>query len=193
MNRNILTSLAAFAIGAAAGSVATWMIVKTKYERIAQEEIDSVKEVFSRELESMEKEVEEDEEPTIEAKTAELKNYKDVVKASGYTNYSNVDDVEEVEEIEERGNTAMVKDGPYIIPPNELGEEYPIYTLICYADGVITEYDSGEIVDDVEGAIGEGDIREHFGEYEEDSVFVRNDARKIDYEVLRDEDNYYDE
>lgn len=26
----------------------------------------------------------------------------------------------------------------------------------------------------------------HFGEYEEDAVFVRNDAKKCDYEILKD-------
>lgn len=40
--------LAAFAVGAMAGSLATWCFVKKKYERIAQEEINSVKEVFAR-------------------------------------------------------------------------------------------------------------------------------------------------
>ena len=35
--------LMAFATGAIAGSVVTWCFVKKKYERIAQEEIDSVK------------------------------------------------------------------------------------------------------------------------------------------------------
>ena len=35
-----------FVLGAAVGSVATWQYTKKKYERIAQEEIDSVKEIF---------------------------------------------------------------------------------------------------------------------------------------------------
>ena len=37
-----------FIFGAAVGSAATWMYAKKKYELIAQEEIDSVKEVFSK-------------------------------------------------------------------------------------------------------------------------------------------------
>lgn len=37
-----------FLAGMAFGSVVTWRLVKAKYERIAQEEIDSVKEVFSK-------------------------------------------------------------------------------------------------------------------------------------------------
>ena len=32
----------------------------------------------------------------------------------------------------------------------------------------------------------------HFGEYEDDSVFVRNDVMKCDYEILLDHRNYKD-
>lgn len=35
-----------------------------------------------------------------------------------------------------------------------------------------------------------GDSLEHFGEYEDDSVYVRNDAKKCDYEILLDQRNY---
>ena len=45
MNKT-LTNLAIFVAGAAVGSIATWAIVKKKYEQIANEEIKSVKEVF---------------------------------------------------------------------------------------------------------------------------------------------------
>ena len=52
--KNALINLAMLAVGAAIGSAVTWKLVKTKYERIAQEEIDSVKEVYSRKEESSE-------------------------------------------------------------------------------------------------------------------------------------------
>lgn len=38
-----IVKLLIFGIGAAIGSVVTWKLVKTKYERIADEEIESVK------------------------------------------------------------------------------------------------------------------------------------------------------
>ena len=47
MSNKSLFSLA-FIIGAATGSVVTWYLLKDKYEALAQEEIDSVKEVFLR-------------------------------------------------------------------------------------------------------------------------------------------------
>ena len=44
---NALSKILIFAAGAAIGSAATWYFVKTKYERIANEEIESVKEAFA--------------------------------------------------------------------------------------------------------------------------------------------------
>ena len=47
MSNKALFSLA-FIIGTVTGSVVTWYLLKDKYEALAQEEIDSVKEVFLR-------------------------------------------------------------------------------------------------------------------------------------------------
>ena len=199
MNRNTLINIAVFAVGAAAGSVVTWKLVKTKYERIAQEEIDSVKEVFAKEaIENATDENDDENDDDIdiddivdayddeeEVKKAELRSYMDVVNEHYNIERSTIFELDRI-----GGDETVSKDGPYIITPNELGEEYDIVSLVCYADGVITEYNSGEIVDDVVGAIGDHDVWSHFGEYEDDSVFIRNDERKIDYEILRDEDDY---
>ena len=46
MNNSILSKAFIFAVGAAIGSAVTWKLVKTKYEKIADEEIESVKEVY---------------------------------------------------------------------------------------------------------------------------------------------------
>lgn len=215
MNKNALINIATFAIGAAVGSVATWKLLKTKYENIAQEEIDSVKEAFAEEAKTNREPVEDE----VKVAKAQTKAYNEIIKNVGYSVSSGYSEgikdlnnevsekiktiVAECDEIVNLGKEAMVntggketmvKDGPYIIPPSDFGEddEYEVITLVCYADGVITESDNGEIVDDVEGAIGDCDVRAHFGEYEDDSVFIRNEERKVDYEILRDTDNYYE-
>ena len=75
---------------------------------------------------------------------------------------------------------------PYVIPPEEFGEfeDYERISLTYYADGVLAD-DNNEVVDDVEDIVG--DALDHFGEYEDDSVFVRCDERKCDYEILMDQ------
>ena len=46
------TNVLLFAAGAAIGSAVTWKVVKTKYDRLIQEEIDSVKEAFADRIEN---------------------------------------------------------------------------------------------------------------------------------------------
>ena len=83
---------------------------------------------------------------------------------------------------------------PYVIPPEDFGDDpdYKTVSLTYYADKVLTDEDNHVInpgrIDDL---IGEDSLT-HFGEYEEDSVFVRNEKRKTDYEILLDMSNYLD-
>lgn len=86
----------------------------------------------------------------------------------------------------------MKKDGPYVIPPEDFGEfeDYEKISLTYYSDGVLTD-ENDEIMDDVEDSVGEDSLN-HFGEYEDDSVFVRNDRKKCDYEILLDLRKYED-
>ena len=51
--KNNVKIIFTFALGVAVGSVTTWKLIKTKYEQIAQEEIDSVKEVYSKRKEKI--------------------------------------------------------------------------------------------------------------------------------------------
>ena len=208
MNKTVI-GIISFAAGAAIGSVATWMLVKNKYEQIAQEEIEEVREVYMNAIRKTEEVDDEHEEsaPVNEApKVAELKSYKDVVKGSGYINYGNITEAEVEEMVKEKTKEIVeecndilkktedkVNNKPYVIHPDEFGDEYNVVTLVCYNDKVVTTYDTGEVLTDeeVEKLVGL-DSLSRFGEYEEDSVFVRNDSIKVDYEILRDEENYSD-
>ena len=208
MNKTVI-GIISFAAGAAIGSVATWMSVKNKYEQIAQEEIEEVREVYMNAIRKTEEVDDEHEEsaPVNEApKVAELKSYKDVMNESGYINYGNITEAEVEEMVKEKTKEIVeecndilkktedkVNNKPYVIHPDEFGDEYNVVTLVCYNDKVVTTYDTGEVLTDeeVEKLVGL-DSLSRFGEYEEDSVFVRNDSIKVDYEILRDEENYSD-
>lgn len=176
----------AFVLGAAVGSVVTWKTIKTKYERIAQEEIDSVKEVFSkrdtRNIETAKEEsVEED-------NAAEIEECQTVAESLGYVKYH-----KDVPARNERGEVELQKDErPYLIRPDEFGEAYgyECVSLTYYADEVLTdEWDSP--IECVEDVIGLESLK-HFGDNIEDpdTVYVRNDVFKIDYEIMRDTRTY---
>ena len=180
----------AFIVGAGMGSVCTWKLLKRKYELIAQEEIDSVKaayatreigkgfvESFRDGLKVAEDRTQKDEDDV------DFKKYASIIQKEGYTDYSR--------SVEEKKGEAFVEK-PYVISPDEFGEfeEYEKISLTYYADKVLAD-ENDEEVDDVDEIVGEESLN-HFGEYEDDSVFVRNDRLKCDYEILLDQRNYSD-
>lgn len=169
----------AFVAGVAIGSVVTWKLVDSKiedkYARIAKEEIDSVVREFSKDLEI---DVPKSEPGRPEPESDVEKEYISLANDLYYN--------------AEEGGAKEMRDEPYVISPEEFGEndEYDIVTLTHYADGVL-EDENGDIVEDVDDVVGE-DFYIHYGEYEDDAVHIRNDKLKTDYEILRDNQNYED-
>ena len=184
------TGFVMFVLGAAVGSVATWQYTKKKYEQIAQEEIDSVKEIFSRRESAADVEITAPEPQTAKVGKPEEKpdisEYAARLEREGYTNYSNARAGEKKEEQE------AMEMKPYVISPEEFGEfeDYERISLSYYADQILADEDD-EKVEDVDNVVGLESLT-HFGEFEDDSVFVRNDRLKCDYEILLDQRTYSD-
>lgn len=181
---NTLSKIIIFTAGAAIGSVVTWKIVKTKYEQYAREEIESVKalweETYGDKSESDEN-VEEEVEDEFEKAASEKEEYEQLVKDAGYTA-----DQTDITQNQNEEDGSM--DTPYVITPEEFGENgYDTVSLNYYeGDGVLTDDCDEPFTDEeIEELVG-ADFAEHFGEYEDDSVFVRNDFVKVDYEILKD-------
>lgn len=187
MNTKVACAIA-FVAGAAVGVAASWRILDTKYKKLADKEIASVKELFySKPVENNE-EPDENEEKEFEQSPEEDFTEEDkeeyVNLASNYTNYATKSVVEE------EPNVEITDSEPYVISPVELGDcDYDVIDLIYYeGDNTLTD-EEDEIINDVGELIGWESL-EHFGEYEDDSVCVRNDVRKVDYEVLLDVRKY---
>ena len=187
-----------FVLGAAAGSLATWKLIEKKYKDIAQEEIDSVKDTFSKmkkneypdKLEDYpdfeEFDDSDDEEPKSEQKIdrnnkPDIVEYAKILSETGYTNYA-----ERQDKKEKKGVEPVEDERPYVISPDEFGEKdgYENVTLTYYADGVLTDY-FDNVISNIDEVVG-FDSLDHFGEYEDDVVFVRNEKMETDYEILRD-------
>lgn len=164
-----------FIAGAVIGSAVTWKVSKDYYEKLVQEDFDSRR--FKPEDGKSEPDITEQ----------DKEDYKRVLKQVNYSEYANqtIPEQKEVKEV-----TAV--DRPYIISPNEFGEldDYETISLAYYDDGVLAD-DLDELVEDVDDVVGLDSLN-HFGEYEDDSVFVRNDRLKADYEILLDHRNYSD-
>lgn len=170
--KNKMACVFAFILGAAVGSVASWKLLKTKYEIIAQEEIDSVKEIFAMHKGNKDVDAQDNEEFT-DADKNELDR---VLENEKYSTYSK----------KEKGDDDVEK--PYVISPEEFGEldGYSTISLNYYADKVLADDDHNVISGDELAETVGTEFPSHFGEYEDDSVFVRNDRLRTDYEILLD-------
>lgn len=184
MNSTIKT-IAIFAAGIGAGVIASWKFFEAKYKRIADEEIASVKMVYSQKAANKAEEKTETTHDEIEHNLTNIdhSSYNKMLNDLGYSKDN--PDKKEKEEI------TIVGSKPYVIPPEDFDEyDYITETLTYYADGVLTD-DFDNVIEDVESLVGEDSLK-HFGEYEDDAVYVRNDACKTDYEILLDVRKYAD-
>lgn len=197
---NKLAMFSVFISGVVIGSASSWYFTKKKYEQIANEEIESVKEKFSYKPSSEKKDDDEKDEGFDQGEEHRKDAYDKVMMArekpsvseyakrlskEGYTNYSSSESKEDSDDSEDAKSL-----NPYVISPEQFGEkdDYDQISLTYYSDHVLAD-ENDEIMDDVEDSVG-SDSLTHFGEYEDDSVYVRNDRLKVDYEILLDSRPY---
>lgn len=196
-----LFNVVSFAVGAAIGSAVTWKLVKSKYEQIAQEEIDDVRAYYKKKLEAFEEDVTEEEVQQSDDTTQtgysqmtkdkpDIMEYAAKIKELKYAGESEQVEEEEEEYVEKEEDS--MKDEPYVISADEFDEEgYDTETLTYFADGVLTDW-YNEPVDNPEELVG-SDTLANFDELADgDTVFVRNDNHATDYEIQRDHRNYKD-
>ena len=172
-----LGTVLAFLAGAAVGGGSVWYVLKARYEEISEQDICSAKQAFRAREEKLQREIDnlkerlespdmDTEEPkTIQASAAknrEKGDINDYAKMVNRVQYSRTSVPQPPEhEVE----------APYVISPDEFGE------IEGYTQISLTYFD-------------DGDALNHFGEYEKDSVFVRSDPKRCDYEILRDLRSY---
>lgn len=203
MNNKIFGAII-FAAGAVIGSLVTWKVIKTKYEDIAQEEIDSVKEEYTRLMVSMKKKLndsatykdsddnedDESEKDTDDFDDSTMKNYNEIIK--GYRSSNEEEDNQNEkkgDEKEEDDDGVSYMKAPYVISPDDFGSVpgYNVEPLDYFADGILA--DGWGVKLDIADTIGE-DAVNHFGDYDDDVVYVRNEQTELEYEVTRDPRTY---
>lgn len=165
-----------FAAGAVIGSAVTYFILNKKYKKISDEEIQSVRDVYKKKEEALK---------DMASEQAEKMAQEIVANA-----IPEEDDISDAKEVVDE----MKDNRPYVIDPDDFGEEgYHTVSLDYYADGVLAYMDSGAVIkpEEVDEIVGRDSLT-RFGEYERDTVYVRNDKRKTDYEILANVDKYSD-
>lgn len=198
--QTILIVIASAGISGAAG----YFIAKKKYEKKADEEIESVKKAFNEHLNELTKAGEKIDIPmtrngyskkkSLEKKTKKESDREplptDPVAVDNYTDYTipyrtSSKSVKIEKKFVEGEKGATSNDEPYIISPDDfMASSYESSTLLYYADGVLAD-DDNNVISSYIGLIGPKALNS-FGQYQEDTVFVRNDKLKTDFEIILD-------
>ena len=191
-----------FAFGVAAGAGASWYFWKEYHRKRADEEIQSVKEAFASKKAEEGKSEKKEVQMTVDLaadsvayekeRQSKLQDYRAMVRESGYRSRTSPKDLLEDDPNEPPPGDNVTK--PYVIRPEEF-DTLDNYDAVCYtyyADGVLVDEDEDPLeIPEIAMAIGL-DFASHFGDYDEDSIHIRNDLRHIDYEIVRDLRKYGD-
>lgn len=191
--KNRASNIAFLLFGAALGGVCAWLYTARKYERIANEEIASVKDAFKKELQRSAPQKEIDER-SIREKALEKPDLEEYAARLGREGYVGIDlSHNEKTETSDSNSGAESSKKIYVIPPEDYGESdgYQQISLTYYQDDVLAD-ELGEPIPDAERLVGE-DFASHFGEYEDDAVYIRNEELKTEYEILREYRDFSEE
>lgn len=188
-----MKSLLTFVAGLAIGAGVSWVYHKNRYEEMVKDEIDELrahakekktKSSYKYEGEKMTKE-EYDRKLEEEKKMAydeDMGRVHSLVRENRYTSC-------------EDENLNKETEFPFVVSPEEFAT-VPLFdtdTFYYHADDIISN-DNQEMldIDEIQRLFGMTalEIKERFGVYEDDAVYIRNMALKCDYEILRDEGDY---
>lgn len=180
-----INNLISFLVGGVVGAGISWIVLKKYYDDISREKIESVKSVYKKKYEGDEPDKEES---PKDYEKPDLKEYAKMIQENSYSE-ENKEDYDNAEQVMHDFTEAIQKKNIKLISPDEFGEEenYGKETLYLYSDGVLA--DENDIITDI-GQICGQDALGHFGDYEDDALFVRNDRYKCDYEILKDYRTY---
>lgn len=206
--------------GAALGALICFVITKEHYEKIVEEELESMEAYYKAkyEVENVISEIKTEvvlspDKPSLsemaEKVRTDYKNYAEAYKPEEVQAIDDEDmlgpDETDIELTEEEKMLASYslsldedyhesEDGPYVISAETFDEtrvEWDKLTLFWYTeDGVLTDDQEG-LVPDIESVIGNTAL-ENFGmnPHEPDVVYARNPMLSVDYEICRVNDSY---
>lgn len=194
---NKLGTVIAFLAGTAIGGMAAWRVANERYAKISEEDILSVKEAFRNREQKLKDEIEELKSKLEVTECSEEEKVPSTILSTN--EHQDKGDINEYVRMVNRTKYAHTSvpqkedhsvEAPYVISPKEFGEMdgYTQISLTYFEDDDILSDENGVIIDDPEEIVG--DALNHFGDYEEDSVFVRSDPKRCDYEILKDLRSY---
>lgn len=191
---SVTSFFAGMVLGAAGAALGMNYYWQKRSRDIEQKAVDSCRKAFNRPNPTYKKKAEEEKkdipESKVEKSSIKPAPVRKEVKPSAAA--------EEMKQITKRYDPVKVEEddivgGRYIIAPFEFGSrDYEERSIEYYAGDkkFVDENMHVLTAKEVEETFG-ADCVEHFGEYEEDVVYVRNDDRGYDYEIVRAAGRYF--
>lgn len=205
--KSLILCLISLTAGGISGFFISKHIYKKKYEKYADEEIASVKEVYAKHHmarysgEKPEEGTPDNEsEHMLSRSSLNMPDMQHEGEKKAYVDYSAP--YRKPESLPgPLGDPAVARIEPcpsivghehiYILTPEEFeSSDNDAQTLFYYRDGILTD-DDYNIIKNPEELIGP-DALNRFGAYHVDAVYVRNEKTKKDYEILLDNHAYLD-
>lgn len=193
-----------FGFGLGAGGMLLWLRARRKKEKERRKRIEEMQQLAKSRVAEAQKAAERNDEekgPDISDYIAknnltelveennrkrferERAEYMELLQKNGYSPEPEVELEEPPEDIASH---------PYVITPHEFGERQGWDTVEYryFDDGVLADENGDEMtLEEIENTVGK-DAVSHFGEYEEDSVYIRNERHRCDYAIYLYEEDY---
>ena len=195
MNAKI-ASIISFVVGALSGTIGTYIFIRKKYDDEFQKKRDEMIAYYQNKVGKQET----TEPPAVleeDKETDMMEEARRLSEENGYKRpYHEIDRVVTMEETPPYDpSNDTERDLPYIVDGVEFGsqEGYEMCVLNCYEDGVVTD-EKNEVLteDDIEECVGSKNIDQLY-RVEGDSIYVRNDRLKRDYDIIERIGRYADE
>lgn len=177
-------------VGAGAGCAGTYIFMKDKFDKLIQEETDSVKKYYEEkysnnnddipekepEVESEKKVVEERKKPDVAVEP----DYDEIIEKLNYNQYST------------KAGSSKLASRPYIISEAEWEDDNKyIKKTISYfeEDEVCFDNDNNDVYENVGKDIGNDNL-EQLTEEGQDELYVRNEKLGIDFDIIFETGSY---
>ena len=187
--KEVVVKIAIFSFGVTVGVAGSWRYFDQKYQKLADEEIASVKKAFSkRDIPKPEQKVEEVKKdiPKVEVKDT-LTTYSSAIDLDT-KNYSEFYAPKKVEEAQ---TLSPKEDEPFDISIEEYEEdtEFQKVTLNLYLDDGVLCYEESEEIAEESDTVGIENL-DDFARTSFSTAYFRNPKEGIDYEVIKVDGSY---
>lgn len=193
MNKGLVAFIS-LGVGGVIGYFVGKRLTEEACEERLEEEIASVKKAFRKAKKAREEKKEEPEPgepdfPHDEQTLLDQQEYRKQIERARYR-------PQDPGRTEEQLHQMAEKYRPKVVSPDEfLEKDWGDAISLTYLskDGTLLDSQNEKMSDtDIEHTVGD-DFASHFGEYEDDSVFVENSRTKTYYEILRVDDKTYED